>query len=131
MESEFGQAYATATYTRPLREEPHGDDDHCPRPVRLVLDHREEADVLVDLPIDLDRFHDLGQLELYDRVRGVPVGVVLDEHCRGLLDPPLLDEPTWGFGQEPHEEDLQDGGKHLEEGRDTPGPICRGVRAVR
>ena len=38
----------------------------------------------------------------------------------GLLVTTLVDQPTRGFGEEPDEEDLDDGGETLESRGDTP-----------
>ena len=63
---------------------------------------------------------DLLELVLDERVLFITICMVVRKDVQRLLLLALADEETWGLGHEPDEEELEDGGNGLEEGRNTP-----------
>jgi len=70
--------------------------------------------------LEADGLLDLLVLELNEWVVNVAVSVVLSEHLKRLLGPLLGEQPTRRLGDPEDEHELDDGGKGLDESRDSP-----------
>jgi hypothetical protein len=81
----------------------------------------EAATALVEIDGGLDFF----VLVLNERILFITIGVIVSQDMESLGIPALANQPTRGFGAEPEETKLEDGGDTLEGGWNPPGP--RGV----
>jgi hypothetical protein len=107
----------------PLREETERDDEHESVPVALGLEEVGERRGLLGEELKADGLLDLFVLELNQRIVDVAVGVVFSEHLQRIFSPLLGEQPTWRLGDPEDEHELDDGGKGLDESRDSPRPI--------
>eukprot|EP00753_Platysulcus_tardus_P022222 PLAT9429.2.p2 GENE.PLAT9429.2~~PLAT9429.2.p2 ORF type:complete len:186 (-),score=4.42 PLAT9429.2:655-1212(-) len=94
---------------RPLREESDRDDDTHALPVAGRREEGLPADVGGDGAVELDCRADLFVFVLDKRVLVIAVGVVVGERLQGLGIFSFAHEPTRRLGDEPDEEDLQNG----------------------
>ena len=75
---------------------------------------------------------DLRELRINEGVVAVALRMILDEDVEGLLVAVLREEPAGGLGDEPDEDELEQGGGQLQEGGEAPGPVVGyGVGAKR
>lgn len=120
---ELGRVVGDDGVARPLREDTERDEDGEAVTVALGLEEVEVAAVGLGLHLEADGLLDLAELELDRGVVLVAVGVEAGEHGEGLVVPVLGDEVTGRLRHPPDEDDLDDRGEGLKEGRDAPRPL--------
>lgn len=135
----LGEVVGNQTVTGPLGEEGDGDDDQHSPLVALADKERLEAAAVVGFLFDLQGVPDLFEFVGGQRVRLVTSAMVLDENFAGSFLSTLVHQPTGRLGDGEDEcnlgkgqqgssscsdaTDLQDTGKTLQEGRDSPRPV--------
>ena len=97
-----------------------GNDDPHALAVSGSSEQSAPSDGLSSSAVKSDGLLDFVVLELDEGVLVIAAGVVVGEGAEGIGITALADKPSRRLGAEPHEEDLSDGGKTLEDGRETP-----------
>lgn len=111
---------------RQLREQANEDcDEETPSHARR-LDEVEPAP-LGHLHLGVDGLADLHDLGLDKQRVGVALGVVLGEHCSGVVVAVVRDEVPGRLGQQEDGGDLQQARADLEERRQPPCPVRRDI----
>ena len=111
----------------PLREEPDSDDDAHTAEIGAGVEQLEVRRGFLEGLLDSDSLLDFIVLELDEGVVGVPVRVEPGKDSQSLGIISVTDEESGALGDEPDEEELEDGGEGLQDRGNSPGPVVRDV----
>ena len=108
------------TVTAPLREETERDDDNESVTVALGAEEVEVTATFLVLELNAEGLLDLTVFKLYGCIILIAVGVVVGEDIEGLLVTVPGNEPTGGFRAPEDQSKLNNGGRALKSGWDSP-----------
>jgi hypothetical protein len=120
---DVGGVVGDETVARPLREQTQGAEKHQPVPVSPGLEEVEVRRGLGVHELEADGFFDLMVFKLHRGVIDITIRVVFSKNIECFLVAVLRDQPTWGFRDEEDEAELDNGGKSLGKGGNSPAPV--------
>ena len=121
----FGEVVGDEAISGPLGEPSESEDNRQTLTVTRGLNQGRPTNGSSNGPVEIDGGLDFFVFELNETILFVSIGVVVGQDLKSFIIPALANIPTRGFGAEPKESKLKDGGDTLEGGRNSPRP--RGV----